>query len=158
MAQAITQIPNCRVVPNGLLINANLRYSDWVKIGTKLDRLDGTVKWMIADWLAFGERKYGERYAEALKFTDYSIGTLMNMKYVASSIEISRRSETLSFAHHVEVASFKPQTQIRWLNTAERHGYSRLELREAIKTGRRPTGLKDVPDHVCQCKQCGRRF
>ena len=83
-------IPHCRVTPTGLLLAANLGFPDWVRIGRKLDRLDGTVKWMIADWLAFGERKYGDRYAEALEFTDYSVGTLMNLKYVAASVEIGR--------------------------------------------------------------------
>ena len=55
------------------------------------------------------ERHYGERYELAAKVTGYDAQTLMNMFYVASRFEISRRREKLSFSRHAAPARGLPR-------------------------------------------------
>lgn len=63
---------------------------------------------------------YGETYAQAIEATGYEEQSLRNAKFVAASVEFSRRRENLSWSHHAEVASFDADEQTRWLDEAER--------------------------------------
>ena len=58
--------------------------------------------------------------------------TLRNLAWVARSFETSRRRDSLSFAHHAEVAALPQAEQELWLNRAERLGWSRNELRRQL--------------------------
>ena len=49
-----------------------------------------------SDWLAFGERKYGEMYKQALELLDKDYGVLRNAVYVSGKVELSRRHDNLS--------------------------------------------------------------
>jgi hypothetical protein len=86
--------------------------------------------WWIGDWIRYGNASYGERYELAAKVTGYDAQTLMNMVYVASRFEISRRREKLSSSHHAELAALPPDEQERCLDRAERDGLSLRGLRE----------------------------
>jgi N6-adenosine-specific RNA methylase IME4 len=55
---------------------------------------------------------------------------------VASRVETSRRREVLSWSHHKEVAALEPAEQDAWLDRAEAEGWTRMDLRSAIKRGR----------------------
>ena len=81
----------------------------------------------------YGETSYGETYAQALDATDYSYQTLMDSKWISGRIKFSRRRENLSFSHHKEVAALDPEEQTFWLQRAEDEGWTRNELRRAIK-------------------------
>lgn len=88
----------------------------------------------VGDWLNYGERSYGETYAQALEETDYSYQGLADAKYVSGRIEISRRRENIPFSIHREVASLPPEQQDRLLQEAERDG---LTVREVRRVDRR---------------------
>lgn len=60
-----------------------------------------------------GERAYGRKYAAALERTGYDYGTLRDAKGVATSVELSRRRDNLTWAHHREVAALGPAEQGR---------------------------------------------
>ena len=59
--------------------------------------------WAIGDWLNYGERRYGETFAQGVN--GYSVQTQMNAKWVSSRYEFSMRIENLSFTHHQIVAA-----------------------------------------------------
>lgn len=92
----------------GLVLPEDLPYTEWERIGGTLKRMEKSVQWWIGDWLRFGERKYGQMYSQALDGTNFSYGSLANMKYVAEHVESSRRRENVPFSHHQEVASLSP--------------------------------------------------
>jgi hypothetical protein len=114
-----------------------MSFEEWVAHGRRLGVMGRGVGWWIGDWLRFGNAAYGERYAAASRMTGYDRQSLMNMVYVASRVEPSRRREKLSFSHHAEIAVFDPAEQDEWLERAERDQLSVRDLREAIKTQRR---------------------
>ena len=81
----------------------DLEYSEWQEIGSVIQRAEKAVMWWIGDWLAYGEKQYGETFAKAAELTSYQIQTLKVAKWVAQRVEKSRRRDFLSWSHHKEV-------------------------------------------------------
>lgn len=126
--ELITQ--GMKFTKTSLTIDPATPYDNWESIGEQLNQIEGAIQWWIGDWLNFGERKYGEMYAQAVD--ESQVRTWQQYKWVANAIESSRRRE-LSFSHHVEVASLEPNEQEYWLEKAESEGMSKSTLRQAVK-------------------------
>ena len=150
-------------------VHGSIPFSEWVAHGRRLGVMGRGVGWWLGDWLRFGNAAYGERYGPAARMTGYDRQSLMNMAYVASRFEASRRRENLSWSHHAEIAAFEPAEQDEWLERAERDRLSVRDLREAIRTRRRGVKAEEraepdaapaeaaaphSPDPVCP--SCGR--
>lgn len=123
----------------------------WEAVFKRLKSAEQSVQWWIGDALRFGERRYGEMYAQAVEETDYSYSALSGMAYVAGQVEVCRRRQNLSYSHHQEIAPLPPEDQERWLSEAEpepdskRPKLSRNELREHIRDEKRATQGEDAP-------------
>lgn len=62
--------------------------------------------------------------------------TLRNYAWVARRFRSSRRRDSLSVQHHIEVAALSDEEQDAWLDRAERFSWSRNKLRAMVKTDR----------------------
>lgn len=149
---------------------------EWAEQGRRLGVIGRSAGWWIGDWLRYGNAKFGERYVRASRITGYDVQTLMNMVYVASRFEPSRRRENLSWSHHAEVAAAQDSAeQDRWLDHAESERLSVRCLREEMRRERRmreemleqPTARGEIGDaseldpadeHELVCPDCGCRF
>ena len=129
----------------GLTLPENLEYNEWERIGDCLKLVEGSVQWWIGDWLNYGERKYGEIYAQAIEATGLSYQTLADNKWVSGQIETSLRKENLSFNHHKEVASLPAEDQQKFLNKAVEKNLSVRELREEIRKFKTLTETPPIP-------------
>jgi N6-adenosine-specific RNA methylase IME4 len=116
----------------GLQLPDDLSFEDWQNIGRQLQFYERAIMWHIGDWLRYGERKWGERYAQAIEDTGYSAQSLMDSRWVAQRIEFSRRRENLSWSHHKEVAALHPSVADSILDEAEANGWNRREVRLAV--------------------------
>jgi hypothetical protein len=94
------------------------------------------IQWLLGDWIAYGNAKFGERYALAGKITGYDAQTLMNMVYVASRFPVSRRREKLSWSHHETLAAMPLDEQDHWLDRATTHRWSVADLRTMVRAAR----------------------
>lgn len=110
---------------------------EWAEQGRRLGMIGRAAGWWIGDWLSYGNARFGERYTRASRITGYDVQTLMNIVYVASSVEVERRRGDLSFSHHAEVAALPPADQDRWLDRARGDHLSVRCLREEIRRERR---------------------
>lgn len=110
---------------------------EWAAAGRRIGAVGRCIQWLLGDWIAYGNMKFGERYARASKITGYDPQTLMNMVYVASRFQISRRRENLSWSHHETLASVDPEEQDRWLDEASEHRWSVLDLRMMLRAARK---------------------
>ncbi|HEX8066930.1 MAG TPA: hypothetical protein VF520_10425 [Thermoleophilaceae bacterium] len=142
-----------------------LRIRDWDDEGRRLGAVSRGVGWWVGDWLRYGNARFGERYVRAARLTGYDVQTLMNMVYVTSRFDPSRRREELSFSHHAELAALEPAEQERWLSHASSERLSVRCLREELRRDRAP--LSAVPSEALQagppagelvCSECGCRF
>lgn len=118
----------------GMMFPRNLSERSWERIGASLRELTNSSAWWLADWLIFGEATYGSRrYREAIERTGLDYQTLRNYAWVARRFEYQRRRDSLSFAHHAEVARLSSPEQDYWLRKAEQQKWSRNELRRAVR-------------------------
>ena len=92
-----------------------------------------SVMWWIGDWLRFGERRWGEMYAQAVDDTRRQYQQLADAKWVAEKFDdFSCRHENLSWSHHREVAGLASDKRDELLDLAEREGLSTRELRAEV--------------------------
>jgi N6-adenosine-specific RNA methylase IME4 len=141
-----------RFTPTGLELPRSLTAPQWRDIGRQLARIGRAHQWWIGDWLLEGDHRYGVKFADASALLDIDAGTLSEFQRVASSVQNPRRRESLSWAHHQEVASLDENQQARWLDKAEKHEWTREELRAALREARQKQaneqGSLDLPDGV----------
>jgi hypothetical protein len=109
-----------RLTQTGLLLPANLPFEKWQSVLERLQGMEFSVMWWLGDCLRYGERAYGEKYAQALDATDYAYQTIADAKWVAGRFEISRRRENLTWSHHREVAGIQDDAEQDARNAARR--------------------------------------
>jgi hypothetical protein len=130
-----------RTMRHSLILRSDLPLDDWKVVGERISAICDSSSWWIGDWLLFGRANYPDRYRQAIRETSLDYQTLRNYAWVAGRFSVSRRRDTLSFQHHLEVASLPSEQQDVWLNRAEKFAWSRNELRSKLKaqlqTGRR---------------------
>jgi DNA methylase len=102
------------------------------------------IHWWIGDLLVYGEWRWGEMYDEMIERTGYEVRTLRTLKWVAGQIDVSRRRDDLSFAHHQEAAALPPELQDAILAQAAREGWTREMVRHAANRLAYETERPDV--------------
>jgi len=127
-----------------------LNWDQYEAIGKSLAQIadfsNVSLPWYIGDWLNYGEAKYPDRYNQAVKFTGLAYSTLCNYAYTSRHVPRHVRRPTLGISIHHEVASLKDtERQDELLRQAEENGWSKQEVRAAIK-GKAPT--KALPDKM----------
>lgn len=116
----------------GLLFHGDMSFERWTDLGNTLGRMVmyGTYWW--ADWLAWGEARFGEEAAQAVP-EGIAAKTLMNARWVGSRIEPARRRPELGFSIHAEVAPLSPADQDSVLAQAAADDLSVREVREIVR-------------------------
>src|SRR5256885_12351049 len=154
------------MTPTAWAVSGDLSLLEWSQSGRRLGIIGRGTGWWIGDWVNYGNARFGERYVRAARITGYDVQTLMNMVYVASRFDISRRRPNLSFSHHAELAALDPEEQDYWLERAEGERLSVRCLREEVRRARRlqeaesepePETLEE-PDEEMVCPHCGAHF
>jgi hypothetical protein len=166
--------PLTALTPTSWAAGCELAVSEWVEQGRCLGAIGRGSAWWIGDWVRYGSSRYGDKYTAASHVTGYDAQSLMNMSYVASRFEPSRRRPGLSFSHHAELAGLAPEDQELWLDRAEAGNLSVRALRAELRKARaRSAGRlalararSDPPatpapaatSELVECPHCGRRF
>lgn len=117
----------------GLALAPGVSYERWETIGRALWAMERGHMWWLGDWLAYGERAYGERAAQAEALGGYDYATLSRARWVCDRLDAARRRAALSFSHHLAVAALEPAEQERWLTAAASEGWSLQELRAVLR-------------------------
>lgn len=138
----------------GLTLPEDLSFEDWLLLAPKLRCIRDASLWWWGDYINFGERKYGEVYAQALEESDYSYGTLRNVSYLANTFELSRRRDNLPISFHQEVAALPLEDQNRLLDECENDGWTRNELRREARKTKRIFIIKEMPIGVYDLIYC----
>ena len=119
--------------PTSLVLPADMSYERYEALGFALAQAHNRIGWWIADWINFGERVYGEMYAQAIEVTGMRYATLMTYASVARRVPVERRRPELKFGHHAEVASLEPKEQSEWLEQAVVNDWKRDDLRHRLR-------------------------
>ena len=139
------------------LTDPEMKYETWEALGRYLGGMQRRIQWYVGDWLNFGEALFGEaasqgieatqkeRYSEAERVTGLDHGTLQNIRSICGKVAKARRRPELGFWIHAEVAPLEPDEQIEWLQRAIDEGWTRNQLREAIREAKDPAA-DDPPE------------
>ncbi len=126
-----------------------LEFDHWEQQGRWLGAVGRGCRWWIGDWLRYGNARYGEKYKAAARITGYDTHSLMDMAYVASRVDPSRRREHLAFGHHAELAALPLQEQEQWLDQIETDRLSVGALRSALRAPQAPPQEPPTPSRRC---------
>lgn len=128
---------------NGVTFPANLSIDAWLNYGERLHREYNGFRWRLGDWLAYGERKYGEMYAQALDDNLATYGSMRVAASVSSRIELLRR-RNMPWSWHQAIAPLERPLQDAILAEAEARyldkSWTRDDLRAAVRE------LRGLPD------------
>lgn len=117
-----------------------LAFDVYERLGFYLGVMNRSCMWWIGDWLLHGEGVYGEKFAQAASSTGLAEQTLANRMYVCRNVPPSMRRVGLAFSVHAEVAGLKTaREQKYWLDRAEKAGWNRQQLRDAMAAKRKET-------------------
>jgi 16S rRNA G966 N2-methylase RsmD len=72
-------------------------------------------------------------FSQEMDETELDYHTLQNYKWVAGSVEMSRRRDNLSFSHHEAIAKLNPSEQIKILEEAENEKLDVHDLRQKVR-------------------------
>lgn len=135
--------------PTSLDLPVDMSYERYEALGVALGRAHRTVTWMIGDWINFGERAYGEKYAQAVEATNMTPETLMNYASIARKVPRERRRPELPFSVHALVAPLEPRDQTEWLDQAVENEWTRVELRDRLR-GKPPTPIPQPSEETLE--------
>jgi N6-adenosine-specific RNA methylase IME4 len=127
-----------------LALPEHLPFEDWQQTGRTLARAAEGVMWWLGDWWRYGQHAYGDR-VRSFELTGFAFQTCMNAGRVAGAVETYRRREVLTWSHHAEVAGLEPAYADKLLDAAEAEGWSRSQLRAAVKALKRRTAIAARP-------------
>jgi hypothetical protein len=150
-------------VPQG-----EMEHAEWIAAGRRLGAIGRCSQWWIGDWIRYGTVKWGEKYVEAARVTGYDVATLRNMAWVASKFDLSLRSDTLAWSHHVLLAPLESGEQRYWLQRANEERLSVADLRIELRSSQRsevsaqeevrPTADDGDAAGLVVCPQCGHQM
>lgn len=115
---------------------------EWVKHGEQIYGRAKAVTWQLADWAAYGDKEWGA-LKEFCDLHDYNYDSLRVYASTANRVKLLNRLNTLSFAHHSEVASLPEREQRKWLKIANDEKLPVSKLRERIRTAKGEHNAKD---------------
>ena len=128
---------NFTIDPTGINFTGELTFEEWHNLGLQLVPIAKSIGFIVGDWINYGQGRYGEKYAEALRTSGLAYDTLRKYAHAAKSIQTGNRFPNLDWTHHLTVAKIKdPDEQRKWLEIADSDGMSVSRLRKSINAGR----------------------
>lgn len=128
------------ITPVGLRVLSNPSFDDWCEFGRGLQKLECATQWTVGDWLNYGERRWGEKYAQAIDETESAYQTLRIYKWVSAHFpDLLIRSNKLSWNHHrlLAIDDYTPEQRKELLAIAERDGLSVAKFKKYLLARRR---------------------
>jgi hypothetical protein len=130
----IGSIPDAvNVTDVGLEFHKDIEYDQWLTLMATLQQLSTAFQFAIGDALNYGQKRFGEKYAQAMDATGCAYQSLANWSWVASSVPINNRIAGLSWTHHRLVARIGTEQQKQILESAKVRGVSVTEFEKELK-------------------------
>jgi hypothetical protein len=118
--------------PTGLIVPQDVELEAWEQVGAMLQRLEGSIQWLIGDWFAYAQNvKWGEATVIAERL-GYEASTIHSYASVCRAVDSLIRIKELSFAHHRLVMGLSPDQQVAWLQYAAAKNLSVAAFRREL--------------------------
>lgn len=97
------------ITPTGLDLTGEPVFADWQEVGNFLFGMEKAIQWLVGDWLVYGEEL---KFGDMKKFADETGRNFASLRqYAYVSRNVSMRIDTLSWNHHLLVASLPDDRQ-----------------------------------------------
>lgn len=117
----------------GLQAGDGVTPDNWTEMGYLLFRLEGSIQWLLGDWLAYGmDLQWGD-IPKIAKELGRDERLLHRYKQMATAFQYARRRVELTFGHHESVRSMSPEEQDAALAHAVEEELSVAEFRKWIR-------------------------
>jgi hypothetical protein len=117
----------------GLVATSKPTWGEWEVALTVVSGITRSCQWWLGDMLNLGFHSFGEKYSQAINELGYDPGYLRNLSYVCERVQLSLRSDKLTFSHHTLVAPLEAAEQKKWITLAVNNGWTVQQLREAMR-------------------------
>lgn len=101
---------------------------------------------LLADSLNFGERTYGEEFAQAVdgmrETLGLSVKTISNAKWAYGKIQSSFRKDGLRLGHYIALAALEPSEQEKYIAFALKDSMTVATLKECVRAAHPETVKK----------------
>jgi hypothetical protein len=136
--------------PTGLVAHGEIDKESWTSIGGLIHRLQGSIQWLIGDWIVYGQTlKYGE-LEDIAESVGYKPQSVYKYSYVSRNVEFCIRMQNLSWAHHQLVAPLTPEQQKFALEHATTQKLSVAKFRDWINEQTGQPAAPALPHSVGQ--------
>jgi hypothetical protein len=147
----IGSIPDAVSVTDvGLQFNHDIEYDQWLRLMATLQQLSDAFQFAIGDALNYGQKRYGEKYAQAMDATGCAYQSLANWSWVASNVPINNRVAGLSWTHHRVVARVGTEQQKLLLESAKTRRLSVSDFEKELKgddeSEKKPVKQINIPE------------
>lgn len=132
VGDGVLQMGGYRLTRVGLVVEEDATVETWQQLGVLLFSLEGSIQWLIGDWIINGETQWGQTYDEMERISGRENATLRDYVYVSRHVQLSVRTDNLSFGHHKLVAAYPEADQRKWLEWAAQARASVADLRKAL--------------------------
>lgn len=126
------QMGGYRLSKVGVTADETATYDQWEMLTKLFAAMEGAIQWILGDLITQGDTVYGQTYEQIASLMNREVTTLYDYVYVASKVEISVRTENLSFSHHKLVAAYSEEDQRKWLLWAAENKASVTDLRKKL--------------------------
>jgi hypothetical protein len=120
----------------GLTLTREIPFEQYEALLRMVGGIHRLTSWVIGDLINYGERVFGETYAQAADALGLAEQTVMNIASVCRRVPPHLRRPDLPFTVHAEVASLPVNEQQRWLKKAEQSDWTRSRMREELQAMR----------------------
>lgn len=144
---SLLDVPGFHFSPVGLKIDDWVDFETWMSVGRALEIAGMALQWYFGDWLTHGEKKWGEKYAQALdahKKTGIPVDTLRNYQWVAERVPFVTRVTNLDWSSHREVATLPQADQKQVLQKAIKGGWTSRGIKRYVETGLEPGERSEI--------------
>lgn len=121
-----------RISETELVVVQELSFDQWSRLMEVLSKMDTAFQFALGDALNYGERKYGERYSQAMDSTGREYQSLANYAWVSKAVPPEVRVGGLSWTHHRIVARLEPSEQAVLLQKAHSEQWTASALAEMV--------------------------
>lgn len=162
---SISMFDHFEITKTSLKMKSNATFDEWIGMGSTLRFFEVCIQFAMGDWMNSGEGKWGDKCAQVIDSTEFSVETVRNYAWVSAKVPPENRLDTLPFTFHQAVAGIESHVeQKRWLDRAVTNSWTVSDLKKAIKakqegapeTGPSYTVIVDCTDeddmHAC-CRQ-----
>lgn len=133
------RLPGFSLEARAVVVTGRPTIEEWTAAMQLAVAAERASPYWIGDLMAYAEGRedYKKKLDHAIGLTGASYQTIVNLAYISRHVEEPERQIAPSISHAAEVAPLARPDQTKWLNKANREGWTRQELRQNIKQAKR---------------------